>query len=88
MIKIQSLYEINQTKSNNIREKENAKFNFILFFFTVWTFIASYNDFRTSYQGDGEKVGPITWEDWISRPQPDLWTFYRLLRYYHYFDIV
>lgn len=76
---IQSLYEINQTKSNNIREKENAKFNFILFFFTVWTFIASYNDFRTSYQGDGEKVGPITWEDWISRPQPDLWTFYRLL---------
>ena len=76
---IQSLYEINQTKSNNIRERENAKFNLILFFFTVWTFIASYNDFRTSYQGDGEKVGPITWEDWISRPQPDLWTFYRLL---------
>ena len=76
---IQSLYEINQTKSNNLRERENAKFNFILFFFTVWTFIASYNDFRTSYQGDGEKVGPITWEDWISRPQADLWTFYRLL---------
>lgn len=46
---IQSLYEINQTKINNKRERLNFKMNLLLFIFTVWTFVTSYNDFVSSH---------------------------------------